>query len=261
MGIDLGHSVYDARKLVSYLSCPTSPARGLQVQLWSAAQWKQPAKKKHQESKRKVKQKALHSAANQGCYDHVMNRVSVAHSVGLHTRRQLHFCLERLCRLIAVGHVGRHPKKRTEQRVKQMPHSVALLPEPPSAGPPRASEREEPERLPGWSMRVKSSNTTICQRHLMQADRHRMCLERRPIELCHTCPPHRGWPNGRCKQSGRRRPNLVHLAGLPHCQHAGVDCAWVLHCRNRAREAEVPASIPPATPCYCSCTMPRCMAA
>ena len=124
-----------------------------------------------------------------------------------------------------------------------MPHSVAQLPEAPSAGPPRASEREKPERLPGRSMRVKSSNTTICQRHRMQAERHRMCLERRPIDLCNTYPPHRGWPNGRCKQSSRRRPNLVHLAGLPHCQHAGVDCAWVLHCRNRARETEVPARL------------------
>ena len=124
-----------------------------------------------------------------------------------------------------------------------MPHSVAQLPEAPSAGPPRASEREEPERLPGRSMRAKSSNTTICQRHLMQAERHRMCLERRPIDLCNTYPPHRGWPNGRCKQSSRRRPNLVHLAGLPHCQLAGVDCAWVLHCRNRASETEVPARL------------------
>ena len=124
-----------------------------------------------------------------------------------------------------------------------MPLSVAQLPEPPSAGPPRASAREKPERLPGWSMRVKSSNTNICQHHLMQAERHRMCLQRRPIALCHTYPPHRGWHNGRCKQSGRRRPNLVHLAGLPHCQHAGVDCAWVLHRRNRARETEVPASL------------------
>ena len=107
-----------------------------------------------------------------------------------------------------------------------MPLSVAQLLEPPSAGPPRASEREEPERLPGLSMRAKSSNTNISQRHLMQAERHRMCLQRKPIELCHPYQPHRGWHNVRCKQSGSRRPNRVHLAGLPHCQHAGVDCAW-----------------------------------
>ena len=124
-----------------------------------------------------------------------------------------------------------------------MPLSVAQLPEPPSAGPPRASERGEPERLPGWSMRAKSSNTNICQRHRMQAERHRTCFQRRPIKHCHPYPPRRGWHNVRCKQSGRRRPNLVHLAGLPHCQHAGVDCAWVLHCRNRARETEVQASL------------------
>ena len=96
-----------------------------------------------------------------------------------------------------------------------------------------------------------------CQRHLVQAKRHGMCLQRKPRERCHPYQPHCEWHNVRCKQSGSRRPNCVHLAGLPHCQHAGVDCAWVLHCRNRAREAEVQASLPPATPCYCLCTMPR----
>ena len=121
-----------------------------------------------------------------------------------------------------------------------MPLSVAQLPEPPSAGPPSAGESEEPERMPGLSMRAKSSSTRICQRYLTQAERHRMCLPRKPTELCQPYQPHRRWHKVRCKRSGSRRPNGVHLAGLPHCQHAGVDCAWVLHCRHRARETEVP---------------------
>ena len=116
-----------------------------------------------------------------------------------------------------------------------MPLSVAQRPEPPSAGPPRASESEEPERLPGWSMRAKSSNTNLCQRHLMQAEQQRMCLQRRPIVLCHPYPPHRGWHNVRCKQSGRRRPNLVHLAGLPHCQHADPSSGTKLTSPNQTQ--------------------------
>ena len=39
------------------------------------------------------------------------------------------FCLGRLCRLIAVGHAVRHTKRENLQNVKQMPHSVAQLPE------------------------------------------------------------------------------------------------------------------------------------
>ena len=57
---------------------------------------------------------------------------------GTHTRRQVRifFCRGRLCRLIAVGHTVRHTKRTNYQQVKQMPHSVAQLPEPPSPVPP-----------------------------------------------------------------------------------------------------------------------------
>ena len=139
-----------------------------------------------------------------------------------------------------------------------MPHSVAQLPEPQSAGPPSAGERKSRD----LSMRAESSNTSICQRHLTQAERHRMCLPRKLIELCQPNQPHRRWHKVRRKRSGSRRPNGVPLAGLPHCQHAGVDCAWVLHCSNRARETEVPGQPHSQQhPITCSCTMPRCMAA
>ena len=50
------------------------------------------------------------------------------------------FCLGRLCRLIAVGHAVRHSESNNYQRVKQMPLSVAQLPEPLSMVPP-----EEPQ--------------------------------------------------------------------------------------------------------------------
>ena len=66
MGIDLGHGVHDACRASSF---PTCLARRLQQGgsrcSRGAQQWKQPAKKKHQEPKRKVKQEALHNAANQ----------------------------------------------------------------------------------------------------------------------------------------------------------------------------------------------------
>ena len=76
------------------------------------------------------------------------------------------FCLERLCRLIAVGHVGRHPKKWNKQRVKQMPLSVAQLQEPPSAGPPSASESEEPERMPGEDAGLVHASKVQQHKHL-----------------------------------------------------------------------------------------------
>ena len=53
-----------------------------------------------------------------------------------HDSQWLFFCLGRLCRLIAVGHAVRHSESNNYQRVKQMPLSVAQLPEPLSMVPP-----------------------------------------------------------------------------------------------------------------------------
>ena len=60
------------------------------------------------------------------------------------------FCLGRLCRLIAVGHAVRHSKSNNYQKVKQMPHSVAQLPEPLSIVPPEETQvkSEGQERIP-----------------------------------------------------------------------------------------------------------------
>ena len=62
----------------------------------------------------------------------------------------LFFCLGRLCRLIAVGHAVRHSKRKNYQRVKQMPLSVAQLPEPLSTVPPEETQvkSEGQERIP-----------------------------------------------------------------------------------------------------------------
>ena len=53
-----------------------------------------------------------------------------------HPLKWIFFCRGRLCRLIAVGHAVRQTKRTNYQQVKQMPHSVAQLPEPPSPVPP-----------------------------------------------------------------------------------------------------------------------------
>ena len=128
--------------------------------------------------------------------------------------------------------------------MKQVPLSVAQLQEPPSAGPPSASEGEEPERMPGEDAGLVHASKVQQHKHLPAPSYASRTTQNVPskeaVELCQQSQPHRRWHKVRCKRSGSRRPNGVHLAGLPHCQFAGVDCAWVLHGRNRAREIEVP---------------------
>ena len=128
-----------------------------------------------------------------------------------------------------------------------MPLSVAQLQEPPSAGPPSASEGEEPERMPGEDAGLVHASKVQQRKHLPAPSYASRTTQNVPskeaVELCQQSQPHRRWHKVRCKRSGSRRPNGVHLAGLPHCQFAGVDCAWVLHGRNRARGLRCQASI------------------
>ena len=67
---------------------------------------------------------------------------------------------------------------------------------------------------------------------------------RKPRGLCQPYQSRSRWHKVCCKRIVSRRPNQCPSCRTPHCQHAGVVCARVLWCRIRAKDTEVPASLP-----------------